>query len=49
VVVSGIVIAGIGSALWGLAAGGLVMAWLGWRRRPTPTVPSFEPSSDSDE
>ena len=34
VVVSGIVVLGIGSALWGLAAGGAVMAWLNWRRTP---------------
>jgi benzoate membrane transport protein len=35
VVVSGIAPFGIGSALWGLLAGGLVMLWLGWRRRET--------------
>ncbi|MDF1478665.1 benzoate/H(+) symporter BenE family transporter [Leifsonia sp. H3M29-4] len=34
VVVSGVVVLGIGSALWGLLAGALVMAWLGWVRRP---------------
>lgn len=35
VVVSGIVVLGIGSALWGLLAGAIVMAWLGWvHRRP---------------
>jgi benzoate membrane transport protein len=33
VVASGITIAGIGSALWGLVVGGLVMLWLGWRVR----------------
>jgi len=33
VAVSGIVVLGIGSALWALLVGGLVMAWLGWRRR----------------
>ncbi len=33
VVVSGIVVLGIGSALWGLLAGGVVMGWLGWRHR----------------
>ena len=33
VVASGIVVVGIGSAFWGLLAGGLVMAWLSWRRR----------------
>lgn len=36
VVASGITIAGVGSALWGLAVGGLVMLWFGWRRRPRP-------------
>ena len=34
VVASGIVVAGIGPAFWGLVVGGLVMAWLGLRRRP---------------
>jgi benzoate membrane transport protein len=33
VVASGIVVAGVGSAFWGLIAGGVVMAWLGWGRR----------------
>jgi benzoate membrane transport protein len=33
VVASGIVIVGIGSAFWGLVAGGTVMLWLGWHRR----------------
>lgn len=33
VVASGIVIVGIGSPFWGLLAGGVVMLWLGWRRR----------------
>jgi benzoate membrane transport protein len=33
VVASGIVIVGIGSPFWGLLAGGIVMLWLGWRRR----------------
>ena len=33
VVASGIVIAGIGSAFWGLLVGGIVMLWLGWHRR----------------
>lgn len=33
VVASGIVILNIGSAFWGLLAGGIVMLWLGWRRR----------------
>jgi benzoate membrane transport protein len=33
VVASQIVIVGIGSAFWGLLVGGVVMLWLGWRRR----------------
>lgn len=33
VVASGVTIAGIGSALWGLVVGGVVMLWFGWRRR----------------
>jgi benzoate membrane transport protein len=37
VVASGIVVLGIGSALWGLVAGALVMGWLGWVRRPRRT------------
>jgi benzoate membrane transport protein len=32
VVVSQIVFLGIGSSLWGLLVGGIVMAWLSWRR-----------------
>ena len=35
VVASGIVVAGIGSAFWGLLVGGVVMAWLSWRRGAT--------------
>jgi benzoate membrane transport protein len=39
VVASGIVVLGIGSAFWGLLVGGIVMLWLGWRRRATePTA-----------
>jgi benzoate membrane transport protein len=38
VVASGITIAGIGSALWGLVVGGIVMLWLGWRLRRRPGV-----------
>ncbi len=34
IVASGVVVAGIGSAFWGLIVGGIVMLWLGWRRRP---------------
>jgi benzoate membrane transport protein len=33
VVASGITVAGIGSALWGLVVGGIAMLWFGWRRR----------------
>jgi benzoate membrane transport protein len=33
VVASGIAPFGIGSAFWGLVAGGIVMAWLGWNGR----------------
>lgn len=33
VVASGIVVLGIGSAFWGLIVGGIVMAWIGWRRK----------------
>ncbi|MDO7882307.1 benzoate/H(+) symporter BenE family transporter [Salinibacterium soli] len=36
VVASGVVVVGIGSAFWGLLVGGVVMLWLGWRRRPKP-------------
>ncbi len=35
VVASGVVVLGIGSALWGLLVGGAVMVWLGWSRRST--------------
>ena len=34
IVASGIVVAGIGSAFWGLLAGGIVFVWLGWLRKP---------------
>jgi benzoate membrane transport protein len=36
VTASGITIAGIGSPLWGLATGGLLMLWLGWGRGRIP-------------
>jgi benzoate membrane transport protein len=42
VVASGIAIAGIGSALWGLVVGGLVMLWFGWRLRPRPEAVDLE-------
>lgn len=34
VVASGVTVLGIGSAFWGLLVGGVVAAWLGWRRGP---------------
>lgn len=48
VVASGIVVAGIGSAFWGLVVGGLVMLWLGWRRRarPEPVDPAADIEGD---
>jgi len=42
---SGIVVLGIGSALWGLLAGALVMAWLGWARPTRATGPDASASS----
>jgi benzoate membrane transport protein len=42
VVTSGIAIAGIGSALWGLLVGGLVMLWFGWHRRKRPDAAEAE-------
>ncbi|WP_281289375.1 benzoate/H(+) symporter BenE family transporter [Lacisediminihabitans profunda] len=42
VTASGITVAGIGSAFWGLIVGAVVMLWLGWRRRtsrPVDTAP----------
>ena len=48
VTASGISIAGIGSAFWGLLVGGLFMVWLGWRsaadrRQSAVEVPVAEP------
>lgn len=37
VVASGISPLGIGSAFWGLIVGGIVLLWLGWRRRESAT------------
>ncbi len=49
VVVSGVTIAGIGSALWGLLVGGVVMLWFSWRRRPRPDAAALEdPESDPE-
>ncbi len=33
VVASGVSVAGVGSAFWGLLVGGIVMLWLGWKKR----------------
>ena len=41
VVAAGVPVAGIGSALWGLAVGGIVMLWLG-RRKPKPDAAAVE-------
>jgi benzoate membrane transport protein len=38
VVASGVSIAGIGSAFWGLVVGGVAMVWLTWRPRPRRAV-----------
>lgn len=48
VVVSGIVVLGIGSAFWGLLAGGLVMGWLGWRRRSAAPHAASAPQPEAD-
>ncbi len=45
VVASGIAVAGIGSAFWGLLAGAIVLAWLGWVRRPRREA---EPTTEPD-
>jgi benzoate membrane transport protein len=49
VVASGITVAGIGSALWGLVVGGICMLWLGWRRRPKPDAATVEAEDATDE
>ncbi|CAN5409925.1 benzoate/H(+) symporter BenE family transporter [soil metagenome] len=46
VVASGITVAGIGSALWGLVVGGIAMLWLGWRKRPRPDAAAVEHDDD---
>lgn len=45
VTASGVTIVGIGSAFWGLLVGGIVMAWLGWRRGASqkPETPGSPP------
>jgi benzoate membrane transport protein len=48
VVVSGVTIVGIGSALWGLLVGGLAMIWLGWGRRPKPDAAALEEPEPHD-
>lgn len=40
VVASGVSIAGVGSAFWGLIVGGIAMLWLTWRPRPRVESPS---------
>jgi benzoate membrane transport protein len=47
VVASGVVVIGIGSAFWGLIVGGIVMAWLSWRR-PSPPAPQGAASPVGD-
>lgn len=49
VVASGVAVAGIGSAFWGLLAGAITMAWLGWVRTPRPAVDSGERPASKDE
>jgi benzoate membrane transport protein len=44
VVAAGIQVAGIGAAFWGLVAGGIVMLWLGIRRRPIASTEETEPA-----
>lgn len=46
VVASGIVILGVGSAFWGMLVGGVVMAWLGWRRKPVIVAEAPEREND---
>ena len=51
VVASGIAVLGIGSAFWGLLAGAITMAWLGWVRRTkrepvAPNQPAEEHSAE---
>jgi len=48
VVVSGIAIGGVGSAVWGLLAGGIVMAWLGWRSRRARAADDHAATQDSE-
>jgi benzoate membrane transport protein len=39
VVASGVSVAGIGSAFWGLIVGGIVMLWLSWKTRRVEQPP----------
>ncbi len=48
VVASGIAIAGIGSAFWGLLVGAMAMLWLGWTRRPKPEPAPAASAADSE-
>lgn len=43
VVASGIAVAGIGSAFWGLVVGGILYLWLQWRRRRAVQEPPASP------
>nr|WP_285117440.1 benzoate/H(+) symporter BenE family transporter [Leifsonia sp. fls2-241-R2A-40a] len=49
VVVSGVVVGGIGSALWGLIAGAITMWWLGWARRDAHSRPADAPPPSPTE
>lgn len=44
VTASGVAVAGIGSAFWGLVVGGVLMLWLRPRAAADPVTPSDEPS-----
>jgi len=44
VVASGVTVAGVGSAFWGLLVGGIVMLWLSWTRRRTEPEPAVAES-----
>jgi benzoate membrane transport protein len=46
VVASGIVVQGVGSAFWGLLVGGIVMGWLGWRRRRHEPVAELDDAAE---
>lgn len=48
VVVSGVVVGGVGSAVWGLLAGGVVLWWLGWRSRRARAAAEASATQDSE-